>query len=239
MANRLAHWIIKLIVHLTAHVQVINYDYVKIPEGFIIVSNHLGRLDVAFVYYFMRNRKNVTVMVAEKYKESAFFRWIVKALDAVWVDRFNADLVAMRECLNRLKKGSVLVMAPEGTRSPNGALIEARSGASYLAAKAGAQIVPVAVTGTEDHVVFHNLKRLRRANVIIRVGQPFRLPPVPHQDREAVLQQYTEEIMCRIAANLPPAYRGFYADHPRLQALIAEQAQVNQESADALVAAAQ
>ncbi len=239
MANRLALWIIKLIVHLTARVQVINYDYVKIPEGFIIVSNHLGRLDVAFVYYFMRNRKNVTVMVAEKYKESAFFRWIVKALDAVWVDRFNADLVAMRECLNRLKKGSVLVMAPEGTRSPNGALIEARSGASYLAAKAGTQIVPVAVTGTEDHVVFHNLKRLRRANVIIRVGQPFRLPPVPRQDREAVLQQYTEEIMCRIAANLPPAYRGFYADHPRLQALIAEQAQVNQESADALVAAAQ
>ena len=226
MANRLAHWIIKLIVHLTAHVQVINYDYVKIPEGFIIVSNHLGRLDVAFVYYFL-NRKDVTVMVAEKYKESAFFRWIVKALDAVWVDRFNADLVAMRECLNRLKRGTVLVMAPEGTRSPNGALIEARSGASYLAAKAGTQIVPVAVTGTEDQVVFPNLKRLRRAHVVIRVGEPFRLPPLPRQDREAVLDQYTDEIMCRIAANLPPAYRGFYADHPRLQELLAEKAQVD------------
>jgi len=237
MANRLAHWIIMLIVRLTAHVQVINYDYVKIPEGFIIVSNHLGRLDVAFVYYFL-NRKNVTVMVAEKYKESAFFRWIVKALDAVWVDRFNADLVAMRECLNRLKKGHVLVMAPEGTRSPNGALIEARSGASYLAAKAGTQIVPVSVTGTEDHVVFPNLKRLRRANVVIRVGPPFRLPPLPRQDREAVLQQYTDEIMCRIAVNLPPEYRGFYAEHPRLRELMAEQTQLKPESTEALMAAA-
>jgi 1-acyl-sn-glycerol-3-phosphate acyltransferase len=115
-------------------------------------------------------------------------------------------------------------MAPEGTRSPNGALIEARSGASYLAAKAGTQILPVAVTGTEDHVVFPNLKRLRRANVVIRVGKPFRLPPLPRQDREAVLQQYTDEMMCRIAALLPPEYRGFYAQHPRLLELLNETA---------------
>jgi 1-acyl-sn-glycerol-3-phosphate acyltransferase len=38
------------------------------------------------------------------------------------------------------------------------------------------------------------------------------------------LNQCTDEIMCRIAALLPPAYRGFYAEHPRLQELLAEQA---------------
>jgi 1-acyl-sn-glycerol-3-phosphate acyltransferase len=221
MAYRLARWIVHFIVWLSARVEVLNYDYVKIPEGIIVVSNHLGRLDVAFVYHFL-NRRDVTVMVAEKYQKSALYRWFVRALDAIWVDRFNADLTAMRESLSRLKQGHVLVMAPEGTRSKNAALIEARSGASYLAAKAGVWIVPVGVTGTEDSKVKESIRHLRRSKVIIRVGEPFRLPPLGRQNRETTLQEYTDEIMCQIAALLPPEYRGFYAQHPRLQALLAE-----------------
>jgi len=220
MSYYLARFLINLVVWLTARVEVQNIERIKMDEGFIAVSNHLGRLDVAFVYRFL-NRRDVTVMVAEKYQKSAFFRWAVKALDAVWVDRFNADLGAMRESMNRLKKGHVLVMAPEGTRSESGALIEARSGASYLASRAGCLIVPVAATGTEDHLVKENLKHFRRSKVVIRVGEPFRLGPLPRENREAVLKEYTDEMMCRIAVMLPPSYRGFYADHPRLKELLA------------------
>jgi 1-acyl-sn-glycerol-3-phosphate acyltransferase len=36
------------------------------------------------------------------------------------------------------------------------------------------------------------------------------------------LQQQTDEIMCRIAAMLPPRYHGVYADHPRLHELLAD-----------------
>ena len=42
------------------------------------------------------------------------------------------------------------------------------------------------------------------------------------QDRDALMQQYTDEVMCRIAALLPPERRGFYADHPRLKELLAK-----------------
>ena len=222
MAYHLIRMITHFIVWLTARVEVIYVHRVNIPlEGIIIVSNHLGRLDVAFVYHFL-NRKDVTVLVAEKYKQSFIFRWVVKAMNAVWVDRFNADLVAMRECLNRLKQGHILVMAPEGTRSPTCALIEARPGASYLAAKAGTFIVPVAVTGTEDKGMQANFFRFRRSRVIIRVGEPFRLPQLSRENRDEALKQYTDEMMCRIAALLPPSYRGFYADHPRLKELLVE-----------------
>jgi hypothetical protein len=41
-------------------------------------------------------------------------------------------------------------------------------------------------------------------------------------DRQGWLQRSTDEIMCRIAAQLPPQYRGYYAEHPRLQALLRE-----------------
>jgi len=147
-------------------------------------------------------------------------RWFVRQLDALWIDRYNADFSALRQALNRLKKGGVLVLAPEGTRSPNAALQKAWPGTSYLAAKAGAPIVPVAAVGCEDAKFFPNLKRLRRTQVTVWAGEPFKLPPVPVQNREAVLEQYTDEIMCRIAALLPPSYRGYYADHPRLKELL-------------------
>ena len=36
------------------------------------------------------------------------------------------------------------------------------------------------------------------------------------------MQFYTDEVMCRIAALLPPERRGFYVDHPRLKELLAQ-----------------
>ena len=109
-----------------------------------------------------------------------------------------------------------MVLAPEGTRSQSGALLEGRPGASYLATKANVPIIPVALMGTEDWLVKSQITRLRRSKVIIKVGKPFTLPPIKGEYRENSLQDHTDEIMLRIAALLPPAYRGVYANHPRL-----------------------
>ena len=59
-----------------------------------------------------------------------------------------------------------------------------------------------------------HLKRLRRVKVVIRAGDSFTLPPLKSKDRDAALAAYTDEIMCRIAALLPPEYRGVYASAP-------------------------
>lgn len=93
-------------------------------------------------------------------------------------------------------------------------------GASYLAARAGFPILPVALTGTDGKTIFGNLKRLRRSHITVTGGTAFTLPPLPARDRDAALQQYTDEIMCHIAALLPEAMRGVYAGHPRLKELL-------------------
>jgi len=221
MGYRIARFLINVFMALAARVEVHGAEYIaKLSKGYVIASNHIGRLDAILIYNFT-DRKDIIMLVAEKYREIPLARWFVKQLDAIWIERFNADFSALRQALNRLKKGGVLVLAPEGTRSPDAALQKAWPGASYLAAKAGAPIVPVALVGCEDAKFFPNLKHLRRTRVEVYAGEPFTLPPVPTQDREAVLEGYTDEIMCRIAALLPPAYRGYYRDHPRLQELLA------------------
>jgi 1-acyl-sn-glycerol-3-phosphate acyltransferase len=225
VAHRFAQWFIRLIVRLVARVEVFGMEKANISEGIIVASNHLGRLDAVLIYNFL-DRQDVVMMVAEKYRKYALIRWFVKALNAMWVDRFNADLGAMRAALGVLKKKGVLVMAPEGTRSRSEVLIQGRAGASYLASKTGAWVIPVGVAGTEDKKVVAQLKKLRRARITVKVGDPFKLPPVKGEDREEQLQQNTDEIMCRIALLLPPSYWGFYTDHPRLKELLTQQAEM-------------
>lgn len=221
MGRKITFFVVNLVLRLVARLKVIDRQYAPLEESFILASNHIGRLDAALVYHFSQ-RRDIIMIVAEKYRSNWLLSWFVNQLDGIWVDRYNADFGAVRETLNRLKNGGVLVLAPEGTRSPTGKLQKAWAGASYLAAKADVAIVPVALVGSEDANVAANLKRLRRTQITIRVGQPFRLPPLPRKDRDAVLEAYTDEIMCRIAALLPSERRGAYAEHPRLKELLAD-----------------
>jgi len=223
MMYHFTRFVIRFLFKLLARVKIVGREYVPDVPSFVAVSNHIGRIDAGLVYYLF-DRRDIIMLVADKYKETAWVRWLVKAFDAIWVDRFNADLNAMREVFRRLKKGGMLVVAPEGTRSKSGALLEGRDGASYMAAKAGLPVVPVAVTGSEDNVVKERFKHFKRLDITLTVGEPFTLPPLRSGDRDAQLKQYTDEVMCRIAALLPAERHGVYADHPRLKALLTEKA---------------
>jgi 1-acyl-sn-glycerol-3-phosphate acyltransferase len=214
---------IRLVFKIIARIKVEGIEHVPASGGYVVASNHVGRLDAPLVYYLL-DRRDITLLVAEKYQKFAFFRWAVRQLDAEFIDRFNPDIHALRMALARLKAGGVLVLAPEGTRSKTGSLNEARSGTSYLATKVGAPIIPVGLTGTEDSVVLSRLKRFKRLNLSVRIGEPFTLPRLPAREREVVLEQYTEEIMCRIAALLPDDHHGYYRSHPRLKELLGESA---------------
>ena len=214
-----ACFLARLVVRLVTRLEIQGLDNLPASGSLVVASNHLGRLDPAIAYCIL-NRTDIIMLVAEKYRKIPLVPWLVKQLDGIWVDRFNADMGAVRQALFRLRKGGVLVLAPEGTRSKTGALVQGWTGASYLAAKAGAPIVPVALIGTQDKVVAANLRRFKRSPVLARAGEPFTLPAIPIKDRDTALEAYTDEIMCRIAALLPPAYRGVYSDHPRLKELL-------------------
>lgn len=219
MGYKITRWITNLIIRLAARLEIYGLERIPRSGSFAIASNHLGRLDPALVYHFL-DRDDIIMLVAEKYQKNPLLRWFATQLDAIFVNRFEADFNAVRQALKRLRQGGVLVLAPEGTRSPTAALIEGRHGVSFLAAKAGVPIYPVALAGSEDCRVYPQLRRLRRAHIVVRIGEPFTLPPLSGKERDAALQAYTDEIMCRIAALLPPEYRGVYAEHPRLQELL-------------------
>ncbi|MEK6752984.1 MAG: lysophospholipid acyltransferase family protein [Chloroflexota bacterium] len=213
--KKFLRWLIHAVLKLFVKVEAIGYENLPEKGGFVIAVNHLGFLDAPMAFYAL-NDLNIFIPVAEKWEENPILKWLGKHLNAIFVDRFNPDLKAMREMIKRMEDGQNLIIAPEGTRARDEKMAQGKPGVAYLASKMQWPIVPVAIVGTEDRLVKGNLKKFKRTPVRLMAGKAFTLPPFPKQNRDEKLQEYTDEIMCRIAVMLPEKYRGFYAEHPRL-----------------------
>ena len=222
MFLKILRLVCRFILRIIARVDATEMERIPANGACLAVSNHLGRLD-AMLAMVLSDRDDIIMMIAEKYQAYWIWRWVARNLDALWLDRHTTDFRTLREVQKRLKVGGIAAIAPEGTRSATGQMQPGKPGAAYLAAKTGAPIVPMAITGTGDKEVYWRLKRFKRLDITIRVGEPFTVPPLPRHNKDEFLQQTTDEMMCRIAALLPPEHRGVYATHPRLQELLQNQ----------------
>ena len=140
--------------------------------------------------------------------------WVARNGGVHPVDRGAADVEAFRLAKRILDEGHILFVFPEGTRSADGKLQEARDGTAVLALRTDAPILPVGIAGS--HGVWPRGQKLPHpgGRVTIRVGTAFRLSEVLPEgtDRRAAKGLATTHIMRRIAALLPPEQRGPYAD---------------------------
>ncbi len=191
------------------------------PEGGVLIAcNHMSRLDIP-VLFITPNRPEITALVTTKYLKYPLLRWFIVTTEGIWLDRDTADFSAFRKAVEALKQGKALGIAPEGTRNQTAKLIEGKPGTALLALRTGVPIVPVAIVGTEDGM--SKLLRLKRPRITAEYGKPIIPPKLDRSNREGQLQNLTVEVMCRIAAMMPQKYHGFYAEHPRLKELLAEQ----------------
>ena len=217
-------WVLKAAYDIFAPVEVRGLE--NLPQrgtgGFIVAANHNSYFDAPLVFMPMPRGTQLTVFGADKYRSNFLLGSIVRTVGVVWVNRETPSPATIKYAVQVLRGGSMLGMAPEGTRSrETHALQKAKTGAAYLAVMADVPVIPAAIAHTDQ--VGHNLKRLRRSHVSIAFGKPLRFPVPARRERDAKLEEYTEELMCQIAALLPPEYRGVYADCPRLKELLAIQ----------------
>ncbi len=212
--------IVRVLFKHLSHLEVVGLDNLPADSSYILAVNHLGRLDAPLVFSLVE-RERLSALVADKYQSSPFFRWIVNQVNGIWINRDEADIRALKAARDYLNAGGVLGIAPEGTRSQTGKLQEAKTGVAYLADKANVPVIPVGICGTQ--MALTELLKFRRPKIRIVFGEPLKLEPINRSTRAANLQRNSDEIMCRIAALLPSEYHGVYQDHPRLQALLAEQ----------------
>jgi len=216
-------FIARKILPLIADIEV-HGDVSKLPRGgYMLASNHLGRLDSLVVYYVVDN-DDLVHPLTDKYKKYWYGRLVGRLLNVTWLTRGQADMSAIKEFILRLKNGAVMIIAPEGTRSKTASLLKAEPGAIYIASMSNVGIIPVALTGTEDADVMARLKSFRRLKITVTTDGEMYSPPdirsVKGAERDALLRESIDELFCRIAALLPESYRGYYKDFPRTLQLL-------------------
>lgn len=206
-----------ILFRLLTRLTVIGREHIPMEGGCLLAGNHLGIIDGPLIFCLIK-RNDATGLVALDHKKNPVIRLVVEIAKGIWINRDETDFQALKQARIHLKKGGLLGISPEGTRSKDHQLIQAKSGVAFLADKSDSVIVPMAITGTENSL--KKVLTLQRPRITIQFGEPFHLQPLDRKDRDASLRQNTDEIMCHIAALLPEKYRGFYSDHPRLKELL-------------------
>jgi 1-acyl-sn-glycerol-3-phosphate acyltransferase len=139
----------------------------------IVVFNHASYLDVPAVGLGLglKLMRRMTLPGKKELFEDVKTRWLVKMVSVIPVDRELADTSAVRGLLRALQQGHNILMAPEGTRSPDGIVRPFQVGFAKLAHKANALVIPVGIEGAAQALPRGtHLPRPRR--LIVSVGEP-------------------------------------------------------------------
>jgi 1-acyl-sn-glycerol-3-phosphate acyltransferase len=185
-------------------VHVEGLDNVPRRGGALLVGNHVGSIDPPLTGALL-SRLDVHYMAKSEPFERVLVRWLFRGFNAFPVVRGSADRAALRHTLDLLQAGHIVLVYPEGSRSPDGRLREPQAGVGFLARHAGVPVIPVAVWGTEK-VIPRGTTRIHRADVHVHYGPPMTLPAggaTPRADNRAV----AAAIMEAISTMLPPRYR--------------------------------
>ncbi len=207
--GRLVDGLICLLVRILCVVDGAQIDGIPMHGPLILIANHVNFLEAPVLHCRFRPRKVIGLAKAEAW-ENPLLGWLFNQWEAIPLRRGEPDIGALRRALGVLRDGGFLAVAPEGTRSRHGRLQRGRSGVVTIALKSGAPLMPVVFYGGET--IGRNVRRLRRTPFHIVVGEPFYVAAGNERLSRDLRQRITDEIMYRMAALLPPAYRGEYAD---------------------------
>lgn len=197
---------IRLVTWINTRREVIGLKHVPRKGPVILASNHLSEADPAIIMTLMPRR--IVWMAKRELFDLPVLGIFYHFYGAIPVRRFEADLPALRKAEEALRKGQVLGMFPEGTRSRDCRLGHGEPGTALMALRSGALILPIGISGTE--VMRLPRAFFQRTPVRVAFGEPFYLPQV-ERIRTPIVEECSELIMGKIAALLPPRYRGEYA----------------------------
>jgi len=207
------HWLINFLIRIYTRItcRIDAPDLHKFPMHgpLIAIANHTGQIEVPMLFAHLQPRKLSGWAKVEAWN-NWFLRWVFNIWGAIPVHRGEADMKALKLALKALEEGKIFGLAPEGTRNKTGQLIRAMPGTVIIALHSGAPIIPIVHWGGE--VYLKNLKRLKRTDFHIRVGDPFKLNVEGVKVTSEIRQQIVDEMMYEMAKLLPEEYRGVYSD---------------------------
>jgi 1-acyl-sn-glycerol-3-phosphate acyltransferase len=185
-------------------------EHVPIQGPAIMMINHINFVDPFVVLNLLP--RNIIPMAKIEVYSYPIVGIFPRIYGVIPVQREEFDRRAVQGALEVLSAGEIILVAPEAHRGPE--LRQGKEGIAYLATRANAPIVPVAIDGTTGFPTLPFSHRWREPGARVKFGAPFRFKTDQRAGRE-MLRLMTDEAMYILSAMLPEYRRGFYSDLPR------------------------
>lgn len=157
----------------------------KLPEGpALVCANHSHLIDpfIIAVHFGLKNR--LFFMAKAELFKIPILKDMLASVGVFPVNRGETDITSIRTAMKHLKAGEKVMLFPEGTRVSENESVDAKTGAVRIAAKTGANIVPVYLTNGSK--AFHHSSLV--------VGDPFVFTPPADKNYEPLAKELMENI---------------------------------------------
>ncbi len=180
------------------HLRVEGLENIPVGRGAIIAGNHLSFIDSIFLPLMVD--RPVYFLAKADYFENPRTRWFFSGVGTIPTYRSGGDKSrrSLDSGIEVLRRGDLLGVYPEGTRSPDGRLYRGKTGPVRMTLEAGVEIVPCGILGTREAQPPGKYLP-RRTEVTVRYGRPIDFSRY-EDDREDpfVLRSATDELMYEI-----------------------------------------
>lgn len=183
---------------------------------FVVTPNHQSFFDdwIVPIEVVLNLDKQLHMYVNRSYFKNPLSRWYLNHTGSIPVEVHNTEdkkevnEKAFKKALQYLKNKEPICIYPEGHRSLNGKLQEAKVGAAHLAIAAKVPILPIGITGSR--AVWKKGKKFPRIKKIIKltIGKPIYLDKYyGNENNKKILKEATTLIMKEIAKLINKRYR--------------------------------
>lgn len=145
--------IFKPVFYLKDRIKIEGRENVPEEGAYILASNHIEATDP--IHIGLCIKRQIMFMAKAELFENPFAAWFFRHLGAFPVDRGKGDRTAIEHFEEEIKKGYLMGIFIEGTRSKTGDFLPPKNGVSLLAYDTKTPVIPICVTKTKRGKVVH------------------------------------------------------------------------------------
>ncbi|MFN9346883.1 MAG: lysophospholipid acyltransferase family protein [Planctomycetota bacterium] len=140
---RLMRIVARVIFVLWFRIRVEGRHHVPLDGGGMLLSTHQSGIDPILVG--LSCNRNLNYLARSTLFKNPVFSFLIRILDAIEIDRERGGLSGLREMLSRLRSGELVLLFPEGTRTPDGSIGALKPGFLPIAKRSEVPLIPVAI----------------------------------------------------------------------------------------------
>ena len=171
-------------------------EHILVDRPAVYCANHTSNVEPPLVFAALRRLvPKLAILYKAELRSLPILNIGFDLVGFIPVDRGNREQTsrALEKAVARLNGGASFFVFPEGTRSRTGELLPFRKGAFHMAMRAGAPIVPIAISGARD-AMRKGSYIIRPVTVRLRLGAPIETRGLEDGARDALVHSVRAEV---------------------------------------------